>query len=145
MNWGNKLLLTFVIFASGMSYLVYRSMHVNFELVEKDYYKSELRYQDVIDGTNLANKLDSTVSLQQNDNGVLLKLSQEMKNKIITGNIWFYCAYDEKKDKKFQLDVASDGTQQFQPAIILPGSYTVKVSWTSDGKNYFAEKKLMVL
>lgn len=145
MNWGNKLLLTFVVFASGMSYLVYRSMHVNFELVEKDYYKSELRYQDVIDGTNLANKLDSTVSLQQNDNGVLLKLSQEMKNKIISGNIWFYCAYDEKKDKKFQLDVAPDGTQQFQSAIILPGSYTVKVSWTSDGKNYFAEKKLMVL
>ena len=145
MNWGNKLLLTFVVFASGMSYLVYRSMHVNFELVEKDYYKSELRYQDVIDGTNLANKLDSTVSLQQNDNGVLLKLSQEMKNKIISGNIWFYCAYDEKKDKKFQLDVTPDGTQQFQSAIILPGSYTVKVSWTSDGKNYFAEKKLMVL
>ena len=52
MNWGNKLLITFLVFGAGISFLVYRSMHTNFELVEKDYYKSELRYQEIIDGTN---------------------------------------------------------------------------------------------
>ena len=56
MNWGNKLLIL-LLFLERMFYLVYRSVNTNFELVEKDYYKSEFRYQQVIDGTNRANSL----------------------------------------------------------------------------------------
>ena len=41
MSWGNKLLVAFIVFAAGMFYLVYRSVNTNYELVEKDYYKSE--------------------------------------------------------------------------------------------------------
>lgn len=143
MNWGNKLLLTFIVFAAGMGYLVYRSLHVNFELVEKDYYKSELLYQDVIDGTNRVNKLGA-VNLDQNDKGILLQLPVEMKNQLISGDIWFYCAYDEKKDKRFPLQLTPAATQQFDTPAIMPGRYSVKISWTSDGNKYFSEKKLLV-
>ncbi|MEO7982454.1 MAG: FixH family protein [Bacteroidota bacterium] len=145
MNWGNKLLLTFIVFASGMGYLVYRSMHVNFELVEKDYYKSELRYQEVIDGTNQVNQLSSAVKLEQNEKGILLQLPEEMKGKSISGDIWFYCAYDERKDKKAVLHVTASATQQFDSTAILSGQYTVKINWSCGGKNYFSEKKLIVL
>ena len=103
MNWGNRLLITFIIFGAGISYLVYRSMHTNFELVEKDYYKSELHYQDVIDGANRANALQSAVILKQDNNAILLQLPEEMENKKVTGDILFYCAYDEKKDKTFKI------------------------------------------
>jgi len=72
MNWGNKLFVTFLVFGTGMGYLVYRSVKTNFDLVEKDYYKSELRYQDVIDGTNRVNQLSSSVNLEQTTDGVLL-------------------------------------------------------------------------
>lgn len=99
MNWGNKLLLTFIVFGAGMTYLVYRSVSTNYELVEKDYYNQELRYQQVIDGTNLANQLSSSVKIEQTDSGISLKLPHEMKNKEISGEILFYCAYDQKKIK----------------------------------------------
>jgi hypothetical protein len=145
MNWGNKLLLTFNVFGTGMLYLVYRSVHTNYELVEKDYYKTELRYQQVIDGTNRVNQLSSAVTLEQNSDGIVLQLPQEMKKQSVSGDIWFYCAYDEKKDKKFALQVNADGIQQFQSAAILPGNYIVKINWISEGKNYFSEKKLTVL
>ncbi len=145
MNWGNKLLLTFIVFASGMGYLVYRSMNVNFELVEKEYYKSELRYQQVIDGTMNVNELASIVTLEQTNDGILLQLPDEMKNKSINGNIWFYCSYDEKKDKRLALQLDGNAAQQFQSDFITPGKYTVKINWISEGKNFYAEKLLTVI
>lgn len=145
MNWGNKLLVTFIVFGTGMTYLVYRSVNTNYELVEKDYYKSELRYQQVIDGTNLANQLNSTVKIEQTDAGIILELPQEMKEKNIFGEILFYCAYNQKKDKRFSLHPDENGIQVFQPTAISPGSYTVKINWSSEGKNYFSEKSLTVL
>ena len=145
MNWGNKLLFTFIVFAAGMFYLVYRSMHTNYELVEKDYYKNELRYQQVIDGTNRVNQLKSAVKLEQTANGITLELPQEMKHKIVSGDIWFYCAYDEKRDKRFSLQVNSEGIQVFLSPAVLPGNYIVKINWSNEGENYFSEKKLTVL
>ncbi len=145
MNWGNKLLVTFIVFGLGMGYLVYRSMSTNFELVEKDYYKSELRYQQVIDASNRTNELGSSVTLVQSENGVMLQLPEEMKNKSITGDVLFYCAYDKKKDKKFTLQVNENGQQQFPLTEIASGNYTVKISWAQDGKTYYSEKSLTVL
>jgi FixH len=145
MNWGNKLLLTFIVFGTGMMYLVYRSVNTNYELVEKDYYKSELRYQQVIDGTNLFNQLGTDLKIVQTAGGIMLELPQEMKQKNISGEILFYCAYDQQKDKKFPLQPDENGIQGFQPAAISPGSYTVKINWSTEGKDYFSEKSLTVL
>lgn len=145
MNWGNKLFLTFIVFGASMMYLVYRSVNTNYELVEKDYYKSELRYQQVIDGTNRVNQLSSAVKIEQTNAGITLELPQEMKEKDISGDVLFYCAYAQKKDKKFSLQMDNNGVQVFPPNAISPGSYTVKITWSSEGKNYFSKKNLTVL
>jgi FixH len=145
MNWGNKLLVTFIVFGAGMMYLVYRSLNTNYELVEKDYYNQELRYQDVIDGTRSANALTSQVKMEQTKEGILLELPAEMKMKTLSGKIWFYCAYDEGKDKKFDLQINDSGMQSFKPDAIAPGSYTVRINWNDAGKLYYAEKSLTVL
>lgn len=145
MNWGNKLLITFIVFGVGMFYLVYRAVNTNYELVDKDYYKQELRYQQVIDGTNLANQLNSAVEIIQTDSGINLVLPAEMKNKEITGNILFYCAYDQKKDKQLSLQTNEDGLQVFDTKMFSPGSYTVKINWSTEGKKYFTEKPLTIL
>jgi hypothetical protein len=144
MNWGNKLLLTFIVFAGGMAWLVYRSMHVNFELVDKDYYKNELRYQEVIDATNQVNKLSSAVKLTQESNGILLELPGEMKGQTITGTIFFYCAYDETRDKRIAMNINAEGKQSIETGAVEPGTYIVKISWMLAGKNYFSENKLML-
>ena len=145
MNWGNKLLVTFIVFGAGITYLVYRAVNTNYELVEKDYYKSELRYQQRIDGTNRVNALASPVKLQLTENGILLQLPEEMKNKPISGRVWFYCAYDESKDKKFELRLMDDGTQLFSKETLRPGNYTAKIDWSLDGKEYYSENSLTVL
>lgn len=145
MNWGNKLLLTFIVFISGMGYLIYRSVNTNFELVDKDYYKNELQYQQIIDATKSANALSSAVQVSQTGDGkIIVQLPEEMKDKVIEGDIQFYCAYNSEKDKKFVLQV-NNGIQLFNTKAVLPGNYTVRINWNSEGKKYFSENALTVL
>jgi hypothetical protein len=145
MNWGNKLLLVFIVFAAGMGYLIYRSLHTNFELVAPDYYATELRYQQVIDDSRRANGLSEEITLHQNEKGILLQLPAEMKNKKPEGSITFYCAYDRKNDRTFSLVTGEDASQLIPVKNLMPGNYTVKFSWKEDSKGYYFEKDFTVL
>jgi hypothetical protein len=128
-----------------MGYLVYRSFGTNFELVGKDYYKDELRYQQVIDGIERANLLHTAVGLIQSADKITLQMPDEMKNKSISGSVLFYCAYDSRKDKKFILNMDSSGIQFFDKSAVTPGTYTVKIDWNDAGKNFYTEKSITIL
>ena len=142
MNWGNKLLITFVVFGGGMFYLVYRSVTTNFELVDKDYYKNELRYQDVIDGVKRANALSDVVKLTPTVKGLELQLPAEMKDQKVAGTVHFYCAYDALKDRKFELNTDATGLQVLNAKLIASGNYTVKINWNAGGEEYYTEKSI---
>ena len=145
MNWGHKLVLVFVVFAGGISYLVYRSMHIDTELVNTEYYKDELRYQEVIDGTNRANALSSRIRISQQDAMIVVQLPSEMKNQKVSGSIWFYCAAEKKKDRRMIIELNPDGLQQINKKIFLPGNYMVKFDWNSNNKHYHSEEPLTIL
>lgn len=145
MNWGNKLLLTIVIFVSGICYLVYRSTKTNYDLVEKDYYKQELQYQGLIDGTNSANKLTAPIKISQEGQTISLVLPVEMKNKRVSGDVWFYCAYNSAKDKRFKLKTDSEGIQKFPSESVGPGSYTVRINWNESGNQYYTKTEFSVI
>lgn len=145
MNWGNRLLLAFIVFGAGMFFLVYRSVSTRFELVENDYYKQELRYQQVIDGKQEAGNLSASVTVSQTENGIQVQLPEEMKDKKISGEVWFYCAYDERKDRKFNLETDTNAVQSFTPAQVHPGNYTVKIRWADEQNSYYTEKSILVL
>ena len=145
MNWGNRLILVFIVFFAGMGYLVYRSMNTDYELVESDYYKQELRYQSVIDDHNSANALSAPVNIEKKDGGLMLRFPEEMKNKPLTGELYFYCAYDSKKDKRITLQADSNGRQSIPAGSILPGSYTVKIKWNNGEKTFYSEQNFSLL
>ncbi|MBM3412245.1 MAG: hypothetical protein FJY19_02565 [Bacteroidetes bacterium] len=144
MNWGNKLILAFILFAGGMAFLVYQAFNTDFELVEKDYYKQELRYQQVIDGKAAAATLSAEVKLFPVSGGIVLELPSEMHLAKATGEIFFYCANDSRKDRRFLLATDDKGQQFFSKDSILPGTYKGKITWTQSEKNYYAEKDIVV-
>lgn len=144
MSWGNKLLIVFVLFGSGMIYLVYRCMNTEFELVEKDYYKNELTYQQVIDASQRAGELTGVVKLTETQNGIQLLFPAEMKGRELHGDVWFYCAYDSHKDKRAQLRTDQDAIQFFQPGYLSPGTYLARISWSDGHENYYAERSIII-
>jgi len=140
MNWGYKLLATFIVFGTGMSFLVYRSMKTNYELVDKDYYNRELAYQQVIDNSNRAKQLKEDVVVTLNGDAVELKFPATFAGKQVKGNIHFYCAFDESNDRRFTINPDTSGIQVIRRDGLKPVTYTIKISWTVDGEGYYTEK-----
>jgi hypothetical protein len=137
--------MVFIVFALGMGYLVYRSTRTDFDLVETDYYGTELRYQQEIDASKKAHALSEPVSMAQGPQGVTIQFPKDMRNKKLAGTILFYCAYDRKADRTFPVQADSEGIQLI-PAKLLPsGNFFVKINWTEENNKYYMEQELSVL
>jgi len=144
MTWGNKLVVVFVVFASLMGFLVYKCMTQKFELVSKDYYNEELRYQDKIDGMNNANKLSDVALSQIASDDVQIELPKELKGLVATGNVWFYCPTAAINDRKIPLQVSDEGVMQVKRGLLAASNYQVKITWQIGNDKYYTEKLLAV-
>lgn len=141
MSWGNKLIIVFIVFAALMATLVYKATQAKFELVSKDYYQDELRYQDKIDGAANA-ALEAPISIQVNDEIISIEFPDAQKNANITGEAWFYCSVDATKDKRFVLSVDSTGIQRIERKGLQKGDYQIKISYEINQKKYYVAHQL---
>ena len=143
MSWGNKLVVAFVLFAALIGTLVYKCMNQNFELVSKDYYNEELRYQDRINATNNANKL-SAVQLSQSEKYVSIQLPGELNGLAVKGEAFFYCAANSSNDRKIPLQVTGAGLMQIDKSRLVKDYYQVKLSWQNGTNHFYNEQRLQV-
>ena len=143
MTWGNKLLLVFIGFALLMSTMVYKCAKQNFELVSKDYYNDELRYQDKIDGVNNANKL-SNVEVAQTANEVSIQLPKELNGLASKGQIWFYCANSSLNDRKMPVKANSNGLILINKRKLAKTHYRLKMNWETGTEKFYNEQSLVV-
>ncbi len=143
MNWGNKLMFVFILFAGLIGTMVYKAINTKFELVSKDYYKDELRYQDRIDGRNNAEKIGK-VAVTQDAESVEIALPAEMKGMAVSGEAWFYCKTDAIKDRRIPLSVDENGRQLIMKKTLVKGNYELKLNWETASEKYYTEQKLII-
>lgn len=141
MNWGNKLILVFIGFAGLMTTLVYKAVNTRFELVSKEYYQDELRYQDKIDGRVNVAAISAIVVTRTKEN-LILQLPKEMEGLSVKGEAWFYCKTDATKDLRLPLAVDADGRQIIAREKLRADKYLLKLSWEAADKKYYLEKEI---
>jgi FixH len=144
LNWGHKITIVLIAFGLLMTTLVYKSIKTDFQLVSKDYYKDELQYQQVIDGSNNANALTTSLTLLQTENGIKLQFPQEMKGKLLEGEIWFYCSYNDRNDVRLKIDANNEAIQTINRNRIAAATYSVKTNWKANGIAYYNEQSFTV-
>lgn len=144
MSWGNRLLLVFVAFAGLMSYMVYRCVQTPVELVSSEYYKDELAYQNVINDSKKANALSKSLHISREGGSIVITFPPELNNMPLNGNVYFYCASDENKDRKFSLNISNGGRWKIQDKSFIPGHYLVKIQWHSNNSDYYSEQPLII-
>ena len=145
MNFGNKLLLVFAVFAGLMSYMVYRCFSVPVDLVSNEYYKDEIAYQEVIDGTKNANALHAKATVKESATDVVIQLPEEMKNHSVKGTVLFYCPSNMENDRHLTLSTDADGKQTIELKKFSKGNYTVKIDWQDASTHFYTERPLTIL
>ena len=144
MNWGRSLILVFIVFAAFMGYLVYRASGTHFDLVSKEYYKDELRYQDKIDGFRNAAAMEA-VQLRVDSTGILqIRVPEQMKGKPVQGSLWLYCKTDAGKDLHIPLAEDTTGMRVINVSGKAFGKYQAKLHWEVLRVPYEFEQEIII-
>lgn len=134
-TWGHGVataLAVFIIFILSLIFFFTRSWQ-NAELVSTNYYQDELMYQDVIDAKNNADALKDKPTYTQNVDGITIQFPATSLIDDNTVKFTLFRTDDAKLDISKQVALANK-TLQIPAAVLIPGSYTLKVQWMQQNK-----------
>lgn len=143
-NWGTGITITFIIAASLMLFLVYKTTTVSNELSEQNYYSQELRFNDQLEAAQNAATLSAPVKILQNESQLIITLPKECVEQKATGTVWIYRPSSEKNDLFLTIQPDAKGNMIVEKSKLLPGNYTIKTDWKMNGKDYYNEENIYV-
>jgi len=137
-NWGIKIAGLYIGFVILILSLVSMAMHQNVDLVSKDYYEQELKFQDKINKSNRAHSLKEPLSWEVRSGSLLLKFPEQFHGQKISGTIYFFRPSDAAMDKTIPL---SDDTLLLNISTVQlkRGLYKMQINWEVNKEEYFNE------
>ncbi len=137
LNWGHKIILSFVFFFMIMGTLIYKSVNTDFQLVAPNYYEQEIAYQDKIDAINRA--VDFPLDLKLEGAYIEISCNENIKSTKLS----FYKNTDKALD--FQLDLELvDGVHKINTQKMQKGKWEIELSFLFDDKLHIV-KEIIVL
>ena len=142
MNFGNWIVVSFVLFAGFIGTLVGVCLREDISLVSKDYYQEELAYEDQIQRINNVAELKEKPVITVADHTVQIEFNQF--NTIENAELQIFCPSDARMDRKFQVKSSDQPIQFFQLDPLQKGMHRAKLRWEMNGKEFFLEEVIYV-
>lgn len=139
--WPLGIILTFVVFISGTVGLVVMACMHGTDLVNANYYDQEIKFQARIDSEARAHQAGANVSYDKIARHIVIALPD---TKSVTGQIQLYRPSAAGLDKEFKLEPSPNGIQTLDAAGLPPGLWKIRVSWNSEGRDYFMDQKIII-
>jgi len=139
MNWGNRIVLAFVLFASFIGYMVVRAFQENFDLVAEDYYAQEIAYQSKLYKLSNAAKNEMEIKIKQTAESIILSFPESVE-----GEIQFYHPSRKMFDRTFPISTLQSLNQTIDKSELVAGSYQVNISWKSDDVDYLQQTRIYI-
>ena len=141
MSWGYKIMFVYLAFVAGICFLIFKASNQEFDLVTKDYYEQELKYQQVIDQSANASRLSMPLNIEKKEAELKISFPDEMKNKKKLVDFYLYYAADAKRDFRRSFELNENELAQALP-VGMKGMYELKLTWETEGVKYYHEQKI---
>ena len=143
-NWGTGITIVIGTGIALMSFLVYKTTTVSYEMVEPDYYGAELKYEQKQNAIANADELSAPVKISQNAASVAVELPKECTENNAGGTIMFYRPSSEKDDLKIVFNKDNMREIGVDKSKLVSGIYKIKTDWKMNGKEYYNEQSVFV-
>ncbi|MEO6304352.1 MAG: FixH family protein [Bacteroidia bacterium] len=140
MSWGIRITIVYTGFVVLISSLVFISASNKSELVAKDYYSQELKYQDRIDAIENEKQLKISIEYTLEEEQIILMYPQTEIDKTFNGEILFFRPSDASKDLKINLNFDQDGKQVIKKSKLIKGIYKMCITWKNNNKMFYKEQ-----
>ena len=128
-----------------IAFVIFSTFH-KVDLVTKDYYEQEIKYQQQINRINRADSLSAPVNWHHDKDQrlVTIQFPKELNAKNIEGKILFFRPSDAKQDKLIALRLSSKNNQVISTQHLIPGLWKLKIFWQVDQKDFYTEGILVI-
>ncbi len=142
--WG--ITLAFVLFALGIATMVVIACSHKVDLVRPDYYDEEIRYQAQLDRLNRTARLNELVKITYDDANrrLTISLPPAHAGPDTAGRIELYRPSATNLDRQLNLALDANGVQTVDVATLIPGLWKVRVHWTVQQEEFFADQSIIV-
>lgn len=143
LNWGHKITIAMVLFMGFILYMVVSLSLTKVDLYSEDYYQKELDYEQHISAVKNSEGIENKIIISAHEDAIAVTFDPSIAKNIETGSIYFYKPDNSEADKGFELKLSSN-------RMIIPsrnfakGTYTVKITWSKEGKDFYVEKQIFV-
>lgn len=138
-SWGYKITILYLGFVALIVCLVTMAMRQKVDLVSKDYYEQELKFQDKINKTNRSNALKEPLTWEIKPGELKLKFPQQFNGKQINGNIYFFRPSDATLDKTIPIPTDTATVKNISTQQLKRGLYKIQISWEVNKEEYYNE------
>ena len=138
MNWGKSLALVMVLFMGYIGFLVSKAFRSDSELVSKDYYEQEVKYETQLNRMRSKFAKAMIYSFDNQNNKLVLTFGE---TPIESGKILFYKASSAKQDVEKSLNQQS--VQEISTQNLGTGLWKVKITWKQAGEECYREETLV--
>lgn len=144
--WPYAIITWFVLFAAALVAWVGVTLRLKTDLVSKDYYEDEVRFQRQLERLNRTAAIRSQVEIryEAQKRDVLINLPASHLNPKPTGQIHLYRPSNAALDLKVPLAVDASGVQHIRADTLRGGLWNVRLQWTAAGQEYFLEQAIVV-
>lgn len=139
MSWGYRMAVLYGGFVILIVSMVSLTMREKIDLVSKDYYEQELKYQGKIDKMNRTHLLKEQLTWEVKQGVLILKFPEQFKYQKISGNIYFFRPSDSELDKTIPIPIDEKGMQSISTKQLKKGLYKMQVSWMVNKEEYYNE------
>lgn len=144
MNWGYKIALVYILFASGLMGMVFMATSQEYHLVTENYYQKELEHDDLMAAKRNSSALKEPIRIHYDGMAKGVSISFPSDKADIQGELHFYHTVNAHKDQLFPLDTLQQDRVFIPREAIGPGRWKLKVSWQSEDLAFFDEKSLII-
>ena len=133
-----------IFFFLAMSAFVYYAFQQPVNLVEDDYYKKELEFEDHITKLRNTNALDEKVTVIQHSKSLNLEFPYYFSGREVTGIVYFYRPSNFELDVELVLELDTGGRQIINLSNFISGKYILKLDWAVDSIGYHQEETIII-
>ena len=144
--WPIGIIAFFALFIPAMIGFVVWSTHQRTDLVSKDYYDQEMRYQQRIDAEQRTMTEGAAPKIAHNAAAGRIELRFPASDALARaqGAVTLYRPSEAALDVKSPLAVDAAGIMHLAATTLQPGLWRVKAEWSVDGKAYYAEDSVVI-
>jgi nitrogen fixation protein FixH len=144
MNWGYRITIAFIVFASFIGYIVFKASTTKNELVDSNYYEQEMKYQSVMNEKQNTADLKEKPEITQHGENIIISFPEALSKDFENGECIFLRPSDSKLDRSVKLNLIN-GNQILAASQFSKGLYSIKLKWKMSSKNYVEEKSMIIL